>query len=110
MSFINQQKSPNGSDDPKGLFCALTRRHHAGATLRLVTTAPASAYQCSEDTTKDTDMQGNQKVDQCHYYNPPLPDWLDEGRGRGKYVIEFKSVKGMISCPSIKIESAEHGT
>lgn len=41
---------------------------------------------------------------------PPLPDWLDEGRGRGKYVIEFKSVKGMISCPSIKIESAEHGT
>jgi len=71
MTYVNQPKSPDGSDDPKGLFCALMRRHHAGATLRLVTTAPASAYQCSEDTTKDTDMQGNQKVDQCHYYNLP---------------------------------------
>ena len=64
MTYVNQPKSPDGSDDPKGLFGALMMRillapHRSWFLLR-----QPLQDQRPEDAPKDTDEQGNHEINQ----------------------------------------------
>ena len=64
MTYVNQPKSPDGSDDPKGLFGTLMRRillvpHRSWFLLR-----QHLQDQRPEYAPKDTDEQGNHEINQ----------------------------------------------
>ena len=95
----------------RGFFLCVDESHMASATLQLLLLHQHLHNQRTENAPDHADEQLEQKSVDRHYYTSlPCRIKLDEGCGRGKYSIEFKSVKGMISCPSIKTRSAEHGT